>query len=344
MKRMLLQSTAWILIRVGLVRSLLFLMQRWHVSRKDRRWEFPFIQKRRDRNFLILSYHRVSDERDPFFGGVPVGTFSRQMEVLSEYFEVLPLTELVEGLARGDNPPNGLAVTFDDGYRDIYENAFPVLKQFGMPATVFLVTGVMGSDSPIWHDRAFALFRTTEASSLLFRGETYPLGGLEQKRATLTTVLNHLRTLRPSERDSRIDRLATDLRVSEPSYARKLCWEDAREMARSGITFGAHTVSHPILTQMPLSDAVQEITDSKHAIEIELKCPVTLFAYPNGRSGDFNESIKQAVKEAGFCCAVTTNWGTNDRHTDSYELRRVAFWNEDARISALRFGWSGFWG
>ena len=109
------------------------------ISKKNsRQGTFPFIKRRIYRSFQILTYHRVNDEKDPFFTGVPVRVFAAQMEKLQAYFNVLPLEQLLEGVEKGDIPPNAIAITFDDGYRDNFENAYPVLRHFGLPATIFL--------------------------------------------------------------------------------------------------------------------------------------------------------------------------------------------------------------
>ncbi len=95
--------------------------------------------------FPILSYHRVNDERDPFFPSLPTEVFERHMAFVSAAYVVLPLEELVERMARGRVPRNALAITFDDGYRDNLTHAAPVLARHGLPATVFLATGVIGT-------------------------------------------------------------------------------------------------------------------------------------------------------------------------------------------------------
>jgi hypothetical protein len=88
-----------------------------------------------------------------------------------------------------------------------------------------------------------------------------------------------------------------------------------------------------------LAEAMEEIAASKHAIEQHVHAPVRLFAYPNGNREDFNEPLKQGLRDAGFLCAVTTLWGTNDRQTDLFELRRMGIWDTDQRLAALRLGW-----
>ena len=91
-----------------------------------------------------------------------------------------------------------------------------------------------------------------------------------------------------------------------------------------------------------LFEATDEIVRSKSSIEEKLGRPVVSFAYPNGTRADFNEPIKQALKDAGFECAVTTIWGTNHSETDRYELHRVQLWGSNPALSFLRLGWHKF--
>jgi peptidoglycan/xylan/chitin deacetylase (PgdA/CDA1 family) len=286
----------------------------------------------------------VNDDQDPFFGGVPIKIFAQQMEMLSRHFNVLPLEELIERARRGDVPANAVALTFDDGYQDNYENAFPILKQFGLPATIFLATGAVDSRTPLWHDLIFNAFRRTKVDSFSLEGKSYPLRTLVERCLALDAFRRHFIDHLSQNRDDLIQQLYIQLRISEQlcSSMEKLSWREIEEMANSKITFGAHTVSHPILTRIPLAEAVNEIIASKKAIEYHLKSPVLLFAYPNGRSDDFNESIKTVLRESGFIGAVTTIWGVNNIHTDFFELRRLSMWGLDSRMCALKLGWYKF--
>jgi peptidoglycan/xylan/chitin deacetylase (PgdA/CDA1 family) len=141
-----------------------------------------------------------------------------------------------------------------------------------------------------------------------------------------------------------IQKLASELEVSQQKRgnSQKLIWQEIEEMSKENITFGAHTVTHPILTSLPLSEAMDEITASKKVIEEKLKHPVRLFAYPNGSRDDFSEPIKQLLKEAGFMGAVTTLWGANGVHIDPFELRRMGIWDLDPQVSAFKLAWYYF--
>jgi peptidoglycan/xylan/chitin deacetylase (PgdA/CDA1 family) len=288
--------------------------------------------------YQILLYHQVTDERDPYFPGVPTETFRRQMRVLSRHFAVLPLGELAERGERSDLPPGALGITFDDGYRDNCTNAFPVLSELGLPATVFLSTGPLEGAGPLWHDRVFSAFRRTAARQLEWDGAAWPLQSVAERIRAMHRVLEGLRRSAAGERDRRIERLVDRLETGEPRSTNEtmLSWEQVREMAEGGIDFGAHTVSHPILTAVAPADAEREIVESKATIERRTGRPVTAFAYPNGRPEDFDDAVRRIVRDAGFRLAVTTVGGVNDSGTDPFELRRVQAWESVPEVTALR--------
>jgi peptidoglycan/xylan/chitin deacetylase (PgdA/CDA1 family) len=289
-------------------------------------------------------YHRVNNEADAIFEGVPTKEFAAQMESLSRYYTVLSLEEVVERASTGDVPPNSVAVTFDDGYHDNYEHAFPILKRFGIPTTIFLTTGVIDTPGILWHDVVFELFRKTSAAFIEIDGRRYPIQSGTDKHHALFAALKNIRGLSPQARTHRISGLAASLGVpvSSDHGPKMLTWGQIREMAKAGVTFGAHTVSHPILSRMPLDEAVEEIETSKRIIEDKLGQRVRLFAYPNGSREDFTEALKRSLKELGFRCAVTTMWGINGRSTDPFELRRMWLWDNDVTMTAFKLGWYKF--
>jgi peptidoglycan/xylan/chitin deacetylase (PgdA/CDA1 family) len=286
-----------------------------------------FLSASHPRRFLVLCYHRVNDDGHPFFTGTPLALFRRQMEALRRHFAVLPLDELAERARTRKLPRNGVAITFDDGYRDNYTNAFPLLRELGLPATIFLTTEALDRGALLWHDRVFDAFhraRKTEA------------------RPTLSSELARLRRASPEERDRRIAELLEELRVKDNGASgwEKLSWREAREMSSHGISFGAHTLDHPILTSVSEQEARRQITESKERIEKELGSKVTMFAYPNGAASDFDRSTERLVEEAGFSLAVTTVAGANDESTNPFALRRTAMWGDDPELSVLRLAWA----
>jgi peptidoglycan/xylan/chitin deacetylase (PgdA/CDA1 family) len=290
----------------------------------------PFVRRRRYGNVQILVYHRVAHRQDSFLPSIPLPVFEKQMECLARHFHVLELSEAVCALEQENVPRNAVVVTFDDGYLDNFEVAYPVLTALSLPATIFLTTGVIGTDRILWHDRVFRIFQETEATSVQEFGpekRTLPLDGPLQRTAARIRVLGHLKRLEPGSRDEKIDQLAERLGEADtPSGGRlMLSWEEVREMHRGGISFGSHTVTHPVLSRISPDRVQREVVESRREIERRLGTPITMFAYPNGRQGDFDETTKRLLKDAGYECALTTVFGSNSPPNcrwDRFELRR----------------------
>jgi peptidoglycan/xylan/chitin deacetylase (PgdA/CDA1 family) len=236
----------------------------------------------------------------------------------------MALSEAVDAIEQCAVPDNAVVITFDDGYRDNYDYAYPILRSLSLPATIFLSSGVVGTDGILWHDRVFRAFHRSELSR--FNG--YDLDDPGQRQSARETVLASLKTLDSRQRRERIDELVGKLEIAEPACLPRvmLTWGEAREMARNGIGFGSHTVTHPVLSRIPPDEAQREIVESKRDIESNLQMRIDSFAYPNGKPEDYDEFIKQTLRDAGYRCAVTTRFGTNQIDMpggwDPFELRR----------------------
>ncbi len=304
---------------------------------------FPYLKRRASPTVQILIYHRINDEYDPFFPATPVQQFQQQMEFLAERYRLLSLAEAVDRLRAKEVPANAVVITFDDGYRDNYLNAFPILKKLSIPATVFLATGAIGSGKMLWHDRVFAAFRRTKEPELVCNGCPSIRHSLLTTQAKLKAqhdVLEFLWGLADREREAYLSQLEVQLKVfPEPdSRPLMLTWDEVRLMRDGGVSFGANTVAHPILSRLSTDKARVEVLQSKRAIEAELHTAVSAFAYPVGRSQDFSEETKAIIREAGFSCAVTTIGGGNGPGQDLYALRRATPWDQDIKSFGLRLG------
>jgi peptidoglycan/xylan/chitin deacetylase (PgdA/CDA1 family) len=308
---------------------------------------FPFIRRRCSGNVQILTYHRVNDEHDPYFPAVPPSIFARQMEYLVSRFFVCSLTEAVERLQARAVLDNMLVITFDDGYRDNYVHAFPVLRKFSIPATIFLATSSIGSGTPLWHERVFAAFRKTRESVLRGYGKdrrSYSLQTLTERLLAQQDVLRFLRSFDDHERVKWIDRLVADLKVDERKEMPDLMlsWDEVREMHQQGIFFGSHTVTHAILSKSSIETVKQEIYESQKIIAQELGVIPTTFAYPNGSPEDFTPEIEKILQDAGYICAVTTVFGANEPGQNLFELRRGGPWEEHLPTFAAKLNWYKF--
>jgi peptidoglycan/xylan/chitin deacetylase (PgdA/CDA1 family) len=297
-----------------------------------------------DGNVLILSYHRVvpnieEAEREAFFGLlVSVETFRRHLEVVKECYEALSLDEAV-GVLRGERKTDRAVavITFDDGYRDVYEHALPVLRELGLPATVFIPTAYANGDKTLDHDRLYWLISKAHRLKLSLHA---PLirAGLPWKQVSDLSAgaapfkqYNNLLRQPLSKRAEILDCLEDFLNERPAQYPagfRLLTWEMINEMSRAGVTFGAHTERHPILTLEDEATASREIAASKEALAERLGQPVNHFAYPNGA---YDGKIKEMVARAGFKAALTCDRRINNRGDDLMALGRIGLSEESTR-------------
>lgn len=297
---------------------------------------------RRHPAFQILSYHRVNDDRDPFFPSLPTEVFERRMAYIARAYRVLPVEELVERARREDLPWNALAITFDDGYRDTLTHAAPILAKYRLPATVFLTTGFIGTAEVPWFDRLAMAFKTTRATSYLAPwGDTLGLAGPADRLHAVDRMLDYLKSIPDDDLRRTLDGLLQTLGVSDQKCFKNLMlsWDDVHALAGLGFTIGAHTVNHPILSRVSLQRAWTEILGSRTMIECACGQAPQAFAYPNGTPADYTGSVTDLVRKAGFTCAVTTRFGPNTRETPPYELRRGGPWEHHLPTFALKLAW-----
>jgi peptidoglycan/xylan/chitin deacetylase (PgdA/CDA1 family)/CelD/BcsL family acetyltransferase involved in cellulose biosynthesis len=297
-------------------------------------------QKRRKPTGRILYYHRVNDERDPFFPSLPIDVFERQMRHVARRHKVVSLGGLVDHLASG-SPETVVAITFDDGYRDNYEGAFPILQRYGLPATIFLATGSVDSGEPLWFEVLSAALKATTSEFLdleIDLPRRLWLRTREERLRANDALFTTLRGMSENERQQWLNVILRRLPAPDVDSRRNkmLTWEQVRTMKRHQIDFGGHTVTHPYLSRLSREEVTWEISECKRRIESEQQSSVEHFAYPNGREEDFTPWNKEALRDAGYKAAVTTIWGMNDGSTDRLELRRGQPWEEDEALCAYK--------
>lgn len=292
----------------------------------------------------IIAYHRVvadiaKAEREAIYGlVVSAATFRRHCELLHRTYDVVSLETALHFLSEDRRVKRPLAViTFDDGYLDFYEEAFPVLNEFGLPATVFLPTEFIGQDKPLAHDRIFWLVKqtieksTSIKSALIRAGVASDIAGEFAEIRNLLKLTDSIVYLPNVLREKVISELENELGKSFEGYPREyqlLNWEMVREMARKGINFGGHTANHVVL---PLEDEAaleKEIVASKKELEHQLGSKVVSFAYPNGA---YNAGIRQLIAQAGYKVAVTTEKRINQPGDDLFALGRISLCEESTR-------------
>ena len=283
------------------------------------------------RAVTIVMYHGIVDSppgiEDWCF--LDAASFRLQVDYLARHFAVLPLSEAAERLAAGGLGGPTAVITFDDGLQSQHDLAWPVLRERKLPATIFLATGLVGTEDTVWYARLDRALAQTTMSRLEWNAEHFDLTSAGGK-ATAARVLQarlkalpHPRLLREL-RELLLALGADPLRaVGVDSPYRVLSREAVAEMAASGqVEFGAHTHSHAILAHLPPEEADREIQESLEVVQALTGRPCRLFSYPNGREEDYDRRTMLALQTRGVRAAVTTRPGPNDSRTPPLELRR----------------------
>ena len=286
----------------------------------------PFRRANR-RKALILMYHRFRADADGI--STSARCFSEQLDYLTEHYKIVPLSVLAGYVTSGTPVPPGLAViTIDDGYRDCYDIAYPILRERKLPATAFVVTDFVDQATWLWTDKVRYL--TSRASSSLLEAhiDDHPLrislGGHTSRLKGAERVNTELKLIADEAKDNAIREIAASLEVPLPDVPPAeffpLTWEQVREMDSNGIEIGSHTVTHPILTKIRGERLRYELRESRSRLESELGRSVELLGYPNG---NHDLEVQQEAARAGYKCAVTADYGLNNGNSNPLALKRI---------------------
>lgn len=287
---------------------------------------FPVLQRFGTREPAILFYHKV--QRRPVGPwGEPVlcvEDFERHVAFLAREYHPIHLTELVAGLrGRVPLPDRAVALTFDDGYRNNLYLAAPILRHYRVPATLFVSTGLVGTQRWMWAYELEQMFlhypleqiRASTRSPVLHR--LCSLG--RSRQDTWIMCVEYLKSLAHADLLEVLEQLRARLPVELDAENRFLSWGEVRQLREYGFELGAHTESHPILPRLPLAEVERELSACREALERELGTSPTLFAYPNG---DTTPEISRLVG-CYFEAAVTTRPGLCTPASPLLELPRI---------------------
>ncbi len=278
----------------------------------------------------IFMYHRFTKENVDRWGALKADFLEWQLLQISKGWRVLPLGKYLE-LSIDDKkaPKNTVILTIDDGYSDFYSVAFPLLKKFDFPATLFVTTDFIDGKIWLWPDRIKYALEQTQKKHLGIKvgGKkvTLNIETPERKVQTWDLLVRYLTRVTEKEKWQYLSLLEERLEVALPDAPPKeysaLTWDQIREMAGWGIEIGSHTLTHPILSRLDKPQLIREIKGSKMRIEEMLGCRVASFCYPNGMQDDINEDVIREAKSAGYRGAVLA-WGA--RYEDAFKLPRLA--------------------
>lgn len=288
----------------------------------------------------ILMYHGVIADDCPWsqWTQLPLAQFRRQMDILAKHYNVISLSECLKAiLSRGKLPPRSAVITFDDGFRNVYARAYPVLQEKRLPATVFLTTGLLDDGSLLWTDELFCLFESTQCTRLNLTSvglSAWSWSSVQEREQVYLEILGLLKSVSASRKDEALDSFREQLGPVSDSCTtagefRGMSWNEAREMRDSGlIEFGGHTVTHQILSQLDAKSQEREVLESCSRVRDELGQVSPVFCYPNGRVEDFTGWTVRCVQAAGLTGAVSTIEGLADASQNPFELRRIPVGND----------------
>lgn len=284
-------------------------------------WSTGYVKMRKVS--FIITYHSVRPEK--------CGLFKETVQFLSENFHVVPLGKLVETVeSAAPTAKHGVvAITFDDGLRNHFEVAYPILRELGVPATFYLCPDLIERGGSVWtweiHSR---LGRLSEGEQRQFFESTGVSGELQR-------IIDRMKTIPVDEREQiekRIRDLTPDFQFtkSERDSYELMSWNEVEKLDRELITIGSHTATHIDLPQATPDRLVQELLRSKEILETRLKREIQHFAYPNG---SFNDEVIPAVRQF-YRSAVTTRPGIVKQGDNPLLLNRI---HADFRLPA--FSW-----
>jgi len=289
------------------------------------------------RRLNILIFHRVLDHQDPMLNGeVDINQFDLQMSWVKRFYNVLDLNIAIDMLLSNTLPSRALCVTFDDGYKDNYTNALPILKKHGLPATFFIATGFLNGGI-MWNDVVIETLRNTKLKELDLSEFGLDIFNISENRADLSgVVLKSLKYL-SFEKRALVIKALPELLDSEAPVNLMMTDDDVKQLHGSGMTIGGHTENHPILARLSREQAKREIESGKQYLEKITEDKIQLFAYPNGIPGqDYKREHVEIIKELGFKGAVSTAWGAATHKSDIFQLPRFTPWDKSTIKYLLR--------
>jgi len=275
----------------------------------------------------VLTYHRVDHfgarpELSPALISATPAAFEAQMAYLAAHYRAVSLAELLDACERGTAlPPRSVLITFDDAYRDFAEHAWPTLKRYGLPVTLFVPTAFPGhSERAFWWDRLHQALNSDGAEDVETPLGRLPLQTSSQRAEALPRLCDQMKQLAHAQAMSRVDAICAKfgLRTTQNGV---LDWDDLRTLAREGVTLGAHTQTHPLMNRISVAEARAEAVGSLRDLEREVGPVARVLAYPGGA---FNPAVTETLRREGFALAFTTIRGINDLQiADRLRLRRI---------------------
>lgn len=291
-------------------------------------------------SLLVLSYHRIGNpDEDLFDPGVfsaSADQFDRQISHLKSRASLVTLEEalaFVDGTDKAKSHGCRVLITFDDGYLDNYEIAFPVLRSHGVQGVFFLATGMVGSCQLPWWDKIAYLVKTARTRRFTLNYPSSLAVDIEQNGLpkSLEAVLRLYKLPENSDPARFIQELTEAAKGEElPGTLRRfLNWDEAREMTRAGMAIGSHAHSHQVLSQLEPGRQYEELSASRGILKEQLGVEADVLAYPVGHKASFSEETQRIARAVGYRAAFSHHGGRNlPGKTTPYDVKRTKVVNQ----------------
>lgn len=257
---------------------------------------------KRGTSWKILMYHRVcnpEDVRYPIQSGMYVrpDTFKMHCLYLKQNANVIPVEELIVKLQnRVRVPERTIAITFDDGWKDNLENAFPILKSMGLPATIFLPTSYIGTNKLFWTDE---IARALRFSPEVFK--EFDITKKQKEEDQLELILKTLFSLKQSDRDKKVERLTSQL--PKNTNREFLTWEEVLRLDNFGIKVGSHSHTHRLFKELPRGERESELIESGELLRSKGLFTSRVFVFPGG---SYTEEMGMEPSNTGYLASLKT--------------------------------------
>lgn len=301
--------------------------------------------RRRRRGIVIFMLHKVNDESDALQLTLRPELLEAIVQEVSGYGECISFSAINREMLQDSE--TRFCFTFDDGYEDNYSNALPVLENYSVPATIFIPTGFIDGRISFWYEKLGHFLKVGRGSNLDLRDYGFPLYEAPANgdwQSLLLELNDGLKSLSSETRNAAVAEVGRQLNVEEEFHGSPMLdWDQVHEMSERQVSFGSHTVTHPILARESSNVVRNELRQSKQRIEKKIGRAVDTLAYPNGTEADFDdETIAEAIA-AGYRLACTTVQGLNDEDTPLMMLRRMHVHNAMCTGANGEFSPAVFW-
>lgn len=278
----------------------------------------------------VLTYHRIDEPTrrpwlDPGLISASPKRFDEQMAYIATYCQLLTIGDILAALKsrkKKDLPPRAVLVTFDDGYHDFEEQAWPILRRHKIPVTLFVPTAY--PDHPErtfwWDDLYQALQKTNRKEDLHTSIGTFSLSNAISRDQAYQRLKSYLKTLKHTDAILRVRKLCNELGI-QPSTNCIMSWDTLRKLSRDGLTVGPHTRTHPLLNRISVDEAREEAIGSFEDLKREIGSALKIFAYPGG---ELNNEVVSMLEREVFSLAFTTKRGINNiQHLHPLRIKRI---------------------